>query len=167
VTKMEETQHPKQPKQPNNNSNSGEIKIFPLGNECKSLTLRSSFHNECLGKKLAFEKETREIHFSLWSFVPYSRRVDSICGCGNKVSFPNEYQVAEIDNARLQLLMQKFDNLHNFNVDRVFMSLYRQTFTEFQLLLLANYMTSQIAHIVSFLSIPNRKDLRSTNTLHH
>lgn len=97
-------------------------------------------HKKILHEKLQLEKKTQHGHSLLWTYPDHQKTLEGICGCRNSVRYEFTFQVAQFDVRIAQSLKDDFENLHAWNVDNVFMSLYHQTHSELNF---SNFVSNQ------------------------
>ena len=130
------------------------IEYIPSVSETRNLKDNSVLHQCALETKRNLEGETQKIHSTLWNFIAQTKTIESFCGCMNPVSYPYNFRTAVFNEAQYSFLRKKFYDLHQYNISPVFMSLYRQTFSELQLCYFVHFTISHvIPSLVRFLLI--------------
>ena len=115
-------------------------------NECEKVMKYAAKHRENLETKKNLEKITQQIHSALWSFPTQDTIYEGICGCNVPVQYNYNCRIATFNQSLFENLSEKFLELHEFNANSVFMSLYQQTYSELQL---SRYIHAKIATLRS------------------
>ena len=127
--------------------------ISTFKNQNKSLLATTRIHKDALQYKVSLEKISQQSHSSLWTFPTHEKTIEGFCGCNALVTYVYNIRVATFNQSLFEELTQKFFELHEHNINEVFMTLYEQTVSELQLSRLVHSQVSVLLCMVIILII--------------
>jgi len=99
---------------------------------------------------MSLEKQSQEYHSNLWTFPIHEKSIEGFCGCNSMVTYVYSMRIATFNQALFDRLFQQFLDIHEHNVNDVFMTLFEQTVSELQLSRLVHSEVLKLQHMVIF-----------------
>lgn len=113
------------------------------------LLFSAKLHRNALEQKRGMDNRTQQGHTSLWTFPQKRVTLEGFCGCNAVASYSYSFPIATFNQSSYERLKSDFEELHDYNVNEVFMSLYEQTVGELQLSRLIHDEIPRISSMVS------------------